>query len=326
MSVRPGSDNVTIEAGPSKLPDESTNPSRFASVWDRSRRGSTENASRRTSEQTEAGPEPKRTESGSLESSIVSASEAGRRTADAEVHHESWIAFSSEFSGWTPDRGDGRYSEIRHRVAMPALITTGKNGGESRIQLTNAWAISWFAFTRDFFISVLNVPMHYLLPALSVIYVIIFFFFSGVWAAIHKANNDCLYGITDYTSIWIFAMVTTQTIGYGNSGPNNCAWAAAVIYIQLMMALILNAMVVGIVFARVAFPQHRGRTIAISNSACILRRDGVLKFTFRLMDMRMSQVVSPHDKGISVHMGGRAGDSRGGVFPRPRGGVEHWLH
>lgn len=75
------------------------------------------------------------------------------------------------------------------------------------------------------------------------------------------------------------------------AGPNDCAWAAIVIYIQLMLALILNSIVVGIVFARVAFPQHRGRTIAISNSACIVRRDGILKFIFRLMDMRESQVI-----------------------------------
>jgi hypothetical protein len=34
----------------------------------------------------------------------------------------------------------------------------------------------------------------------------------------HRVDKDCLYGITDYQSIWIFAMVTTQTIGYGNSG------------------------------------------------------------------------------------------------------------
>jgi hypothetical protein len=38
----------------------------------------------------------------------------------------------------------------------------------------------------DFFISVLNVPLHILLPVLSVIYIILFFFFSGIWAGINK--------------------------------------------------------------------------------------------------------------------------------------------
>jgi hypothetical protein len=69
-----------------------------------------------------------------------------------------------------------------------------------------------------------------------------------------------------------------------------------------MLALILNAMVVGIIFARVAFPQFRGRTIAISNSACILRRDGTLKFVFRLMDMRTSQVHPLPQSFLSVSL------------------------
>ena len=54
--------------------------------------------------------------------------------------------------------------------------------------------------------------------------------------------------------------------------------------------MILNAITVGVIFSRVSFPQQRGRTIAISDSAVIARRDGILKFMFRIADIRQSQV------------------------------------
>ena len=54
--------------------------------------------------------------------------------------------------------------------------------------------------------------------------------------------------------------------------------------------MIVNAVTVGIIFSRVSFPQQRGRTIAISDSAIIARRDGILKFMFRIADIRQTQV------------------------------------
>ena len=56
--------------------------------------------------------------------------------------------------------------------------------------------------------------------------------------------------------------------------------------------MILNAITVGVIFSRVSFPQQRGRTIAISDSAVIARRDGILKFMFRIADIRQSQVMN----------------------------------
>jgi len=74
--------------------------------------------------------------------------------------------------------------------------------------------------------------------------------------------------------------------GYGDVSPNNCWLANAVITIQSVYALLLNAVVLGIVFARVSRPGQRGRTIFLSDSAVVARRDGDLKFMFRIADIR----------------------------------------
>ena len=57
-----------------------------------------------------------------------------------------------------------------------------------------------------------------------------------------------------------------------------------------VFGMIVNAITVGIIFSRVSYPQNRGRTIAISDHAIIARRDGVLKFMFRIADIRQAQV------------------------------------
>lgn len=62
--------------------------------------------------------------------------------------------------------------------------------------------------------------------------------------------------------------------------------------VQSVLGMIMDAITIGIVFARISHPKQRGRTIAISDSAVISRRDGILKFMFRIADIRRTQVHS----------------------------------
>jgi hypothetical protein len=64
--------------------------------------------------------------------------------------------------------------------------------------------------------------------------------------------------------------------------------ALEVIYGQL-----LDAVTLGIIFARIAHPKNRARTVFISDCAVVARRDGALKFMFRVADVRQTQ-VRPH--------------------------------
>ena len=72
---------------------------------------------------------------------------------------------------------------------------------------------------------------------------------------------------------------------------SDCWWAWLIIWVQTMVGLIMDAVMIGIIFARISHPKYRGRTIAISDSAIISRRDGILKFMFRIADFRRTQVL-----------------------------------
>ena len=69
--------------------------------------------------------------------------------------------------------------------------------------------------------------------------------------------------------------------------------------VQSVLGMIMDAITIGIVFARISHPKQRGRTIAISDSAVISRRDGILKFMFRIADIRRTQVWDHHDEVLS---------------------------
>jgi hypothetical protein len=47
--------------------------------------------------------------------------------------------------------------------------------------------------------------------------------------------------------------------------------------IQCILAVLLEAIFLGIMFAKISHPKGRSRTIIISECACIARRDGILK-------------------------------------------------
>lgn len=71
------------------------------------------------------------------------------------------------------------------------------------------------------------------------------------------------------------------------------------IIIQTLVGMIMDAITIGIIFARISHPKNRGRSIAISDSACIARRDGILKFMFRIADLRRTQVTSVPSQALS---------------------------
>ena len=65
--------------------------------------------------------------------------------------------------------------------------------------------------------------------------------------------------------------------GYGGRVPLPCTLSALILILQCLTQLVLEAVCVGLVFARLSHPKARGRSIFISESAVIARRDGALK-------------------------------------------------
>ncbi len=92
-----------------------------------------------------------------------------------------------------------------------------------------------------------------------------------------RCEPGCYEGFEGYRSAFLFSIETMFTIGYGNRAVSECWTPAWVVGIHSIYALVLQAVFLGIILAKISHPKGRGRTILISDCAVISRRDGTLK-------------------------------------------------
>ena len=65
--------------------------------------------------------------------------------------------------------------------------------------------------------------------------------------------------------------------GYGGRRPRDCWLSAWLVALEVIYGQLLDAVTLGIIFARIAHPKNRARTVFISDCAVVARRDGALE-------------------------------------------------
>jgi hypothetical protein len=73
-----------------------------------------------------------------------------------------------------------------------------------------------------------------------------------------------------------------------------CPEAIFVMCLQSIVGVMIQAFMVGIVFAKLSRPKKRTQTLLFSRNAVICQRDGHLCLMFRVGDMRKSHIVEAH--------------------------------
>ncbi|XP_055376730.1 G protein-activated inward rectifier potassium channel 3-like, partial [Condylostylus longicornis] len=105
----------------------------------------------------------------------------------------------------------------------------------------------------------------------------------------------CVKEVRSFKSAFLFSVETQHTIGYGNRYMNEkCLEAIFVMCLQCITGVIIQAFMVGIVFAKLSRPKKRAQTLLFSRNAVICHRDGVPCLMFRVADMRKSHILEAH--------------------------------
>ena len=73
---------------------------------------------------------------------------------------------------------------------------------------------------------------------------------------------------------------------YGHRYPERCTSGLILIMLQTSVGLLLQCIVTGVIFAKMARPKGRSHTILFSDKAVICRRDGCYCVLFRVGDLR----------------------------------------
>ncbi|BDA50813.1 probable inward rectifier potassium channel 2 [Coccomyxa sp. Obi] len=220
-----------------------------------------------------------------------------------------------------PDRGAGFYYQRRERYGRASLVETGRHAGRSRVTYYgfSGHTLGYHAWKRDFFTSGINLRLPVAIGVMVALYLLSYFFWGFIWLFVYWHDKSCVAGFEKryhgIVSAFMFATETQQTIGYGARRPRDCWISAWLVAMEVIWGQLLDAITLGIIFARIAHPKNRARTVFISDCAVIARRDGALKFMFRIADVRSTQVVSPRVRAFLYTWGGGRTTAEGEHIP-----------
>ena len=172
--------------------------------------------------------------------------------------------------------------------------------GDGRSTIRHAHIARWtFGFVKDGFTTLLNANWLIILLVFGAAYILSWLFFAGLWAAVAEGyggvNNTCAVNVVDFTSAFLFSVEVETTIGFGSKYlSNDCHVGAFLLVLQSILGLVIDAVLLGLIFAKLTLPRHRRKSLIFSRTAVIRKEDGEWVFQCRVGDLRRSQLVECH--------------------------------
>ncbi|XP_037050312.1 G protein-activated inward rectifier potassium channel 3 isoform X3 [Bradysia coprophila] len=203
---------------------------------------------------------------------------------------------SSSSRGYRP----GSSRKIRRRAVL-------KNGECNVIQ--KKIAQRRIRFLQDIFTTLVDSQWRWTLLVFALSFFLSWLAFAVIWWLIafthgdleemhlppHQGDNawtPCVFNIVSFTSCFLFSIETQHTIGYGvRTTTEECPEAIFMMCFQSIYGVMVQAFMVGIVFAKMTRPKQRTQTLLFTKNAVICQRDGELALMFRVGDMRKSHII-----------------------------------
>ncbi|KAK7081684.1 Inward rectifier potassium channel activity protein [Halocaridina rubra] len=167
-------------------------------------------------------------------------------------------------------------------------------------------------YLQDIFTTLVDVQWRWTLLVFAMSFITSWLIFALIWWIISFTHGDlepphlpdrqeesswtpCIINIFSFTSCFLFSVETQHTIGYGSRHTTEeCPEAIFIMCIQSITGVMIQAFMVGIVFAKLSRPKKRTQTLLFSRNACLCLRDGEMCLLFRVGDMRKSHIIEAH--------------------------------
>uniref|UniRef100_A0AAR5QAW1 Uncharacterized protein n=1 Tax=Dendroctonus ponderosae TaxID=77166 RepID=A0AAR5QAW1_DENPD len=164
-------------------------------------------------------------------------------------------------------------------------------------------------YLQDIFTTLVDSQWRWTLTIFAIGFVGSWLLFALIWWLIAFTHGDledahlpnsqadsewtpCVLNIHGFTSCFLFSIETQHTIGYGvRTTTEECPEAVFIMCLQSIAGMIIQAFMVGIVFAKMTRPKLRTQTLQFSKNSVICQRDGQLCLMFRVGDMRKSHII-----------------------------------
>lgn len=167
-------------------------------------------------------------------------------------------------------------------------------------------------YMADIFTTLVDIKWRWNLLNFVLAFMLSWLIFGLLWWLICFSHGDlqnygqpghrpCVEEVYDFTTALLFSIETQQTIGYGSRHTNpHCPEAILVMMFQSCFGVIIQALMTGLVFAKLSRPKKRAETLLFSKNAVVCKRDGQMCLLFRVGDMRKSHIVEAHVRAIMI--------------------------
>ena len=166
-------------------------------------------------------------------------------------------------------------------------------------------------YLADIVTTLVDIKWRWTLLVFSLSFLLSWLLFAVLWWLIMVAhgdfeeqnmNNDnykpCVSSVINFTGCFLFSIETQHTIGYGvRAITEQCPEAITLLCVQSIVGLMIQALMVSVVFAKLARPKKCAQTLLFSRSAVICQRDGRLCLMFRVGNMRTSSLIGASARG-----------------------------
>ena len=171
-------------------------------------------------------------------------------------------------------------------------------------------------YWADLFTTLVDIRWRWNLLVFSMAFLTSWLLFAVLWWLVSFGHSDlrsggagnnstnpapCVQDVTDFTTALLFSIETQHTIGYGGRQiTEHCPYAICVMMLQCICGVAIQALMTGLVFAKLSRPKKRAATILFSRTAVIHERNGNLCLVIRVGDIRKSRILEAHAHAILV--------------------------
>ncbi len=150
-------------------------------------------------------------------------------------------------------------------------------------------------YGSDLFHTLINAPTARTVCILLFAYFLVVVVFAAIFYFI-SMTYDCNMGLGTFIDAFMFSLETMATVGYGTKDIffDDCYLPAIFLTLQLLVRVFADAVVIGVIYARLSRPTTRASTILFSDKSVIRRIRGKLYFMLQLCELREHQLVEAH--------------------------------
>nr|XP_042907321.1 ATP-sensitive inward rectifier potassium channel 12 isoform X2 [Parasteatoda tepidariorum] len=159
-------------------------------------------------------------------------------------------------------------------------------------------------YLQDIFTTMVDIQWRWNLLVFAMGFFASWVFFAVLWYLIAFAHGDlehtedddawkpCVENVHSFVTAFLFSVESQHTIGYGyRYTTEECPEGVFMMCIQSVTGVMIQCLVAGMVFAKIARPKKRSQTLMFSRYAVVCLRDGVLCLMWRVGDMRKSHII-----------------------------------